>query len=94
MKSVNRKVLMTLLGAVLATPFVVIASVVGVHAAALADNVRADMFCVALALAGVAMRIADEHLALTSRTVRAQQGYGEPKHHTDLRGASTISPGY
>lgn len=94
MKSVNRKVLMTLLGVVLSTPFLVIASVVGIQAAALADNVRAEVFCIALALAGVAMRIVDGHLALTSRTVRAQQGYGEPKDNTDLRVASTISPGY
>lgn len=94
MKSVNRKVLMTLLGVVLATPFLVIASVVGVHAAALADNVRAEVFCFALALAGVAMRIVDGHLALTSQSIRSQRGYGEPKHNTDLQGASTISPGY
>ena len=94
MKSVNRKVLMTLLGVVLATPFLVIALIVGVHAAALADNVRAEVFCLALALAGVAMRIADGHFALTSQSVRSQRGYGEPKHNTDLQGASTISPGY
>jgi hypothetical protein len=94
MRSVNGKVLMALLGVVLATPFLVIASVVGVHATALTGNVRADVFCVALVLASVAMRIADGHLALTSRTVRAERGYGEPKHNTDLQAASTISPGH
>lgn len=94
MRSVNRKVLMVLLGVVLATLFLVIASVVGVHAASLADSARADVFCVALVLVVVAMRIADGHLALTSRTVRAERGYGKPKHNTDLQAASTISPGH
>jgi len=94
MKSVNRKVLMTLLGVVLATPFLIIASVVGVHAAALADNVRPDVFCLLLALACVAVRIGDGNLVLTSSTERPKRGYVEPKDNTDLRGASTISPGY
>lgn len=91
MKSVNRKVLMILLGVALAAPFLTIASVVGVYAAALADNVRVDVFCVGLALASVAMRIADGHLAL--RTERTKQGV-EPNGNTDLRKSSIISPGY
>jgi hypothetical protein len=68
MKSVNRKVLMTLLGVVLAAPFLGIASVVGVHIAALAHNVRVDVFCVGLALASAAVRIVDGHLALKTGT--------------------------
>ena len=92
MKSVNRKVLMTLIGVVLAAPFLAIASVVGVHAAALADNVRVDMFCVGLALASVAVRIVDEHLAL--RTERTGQGYFGPNGNTDLRKSSVIRPRY
>jgi hypothetical protein len=91
MKSVNRKVLMTLLGVALAAPFLTIASVVGVHAAALADNVRVDVFCVGLALASVAVRIVDGHLAL--RTERTRQGI-KPNGNTDLRKSSIISPGY
>ena len=91
MKSVNRKVLMTLLGVALAVPFLTIASVVGVYAAALADNVRIDVFCVGLALASVAVRIVDGHLAL--RTERTRQG-DEPTGDTNLRESSIISPGY
>ena len=94
MKSVNRKVLMTLFGVVLAVPFLVIASLVGVHAATLIDNVRIDVFCVALALVSVAVRIIDGHLALTSRSERPERAYVERKDNTDLRRASTISPGY
>ena len=94
MKSVNRKVLMTFFGVVLAIPFLLLASVVGVHVAALADNVRIDVFCVALALASVVARMVDGHLALTGRTERPKRGYVEHKDNTDLRRASTISPGY
>jgi hypothetical protein len=94
MKSINRKVLMTLFGVVLATPFLLMASVVAVHVAALADNVRVDVLCIALALASVAVRIVDGHLALTGKVVLAERGSDEPKDKHDLRGASTISPGY
>jgi hypothetical protein len=75
MKSVNRKLLMTLIGVVLAAPFLAISSVVGVHAAALAENVRGDMFCLGLALASVAVRILDQHQALrTEETERVISG--------------------
>jgi hypothetical protein len=92
MKSVNRKVLMTLLGVVLAAPFLVIASVVGVHAAALAENVRVDVFCVGLALASVAVRIVDGHLAL--RTEQTGKVHFEPNGNTDLPNSSLISLRY
>jgi hypothetical protein len=92
MKSVNRKVLMTLIGVVLVAPFLAIASVVGVHAAALADNVRVDMFCVGLALASVAVRILDQHLAL--KTEGTVEGYFSSNGHTGLRKSSVISPRY
>ncbi len=92
MKSVNRKVLMILTGVVLAAPFLAIASVVGVHAAALADNVRVDMFCLGLALASVAVRIVNEHLAL--RTERTQRSYFRVNGHTDLQESSVIGPRY
>jgi len=94
MKSVNRKVLMTLIGVAIATPFLVAASLVGVHVAALADNVRIDMFFIVLALASVAVRILDGHFAATGRTEQAERGYVKTNDHTDLRRVSTISPGY
>ena len=94
MKSVNRKVLMTLVGVVLATPFLLMATVVGVHVAALADNMRVEVLCIALALASVAVRIVDGHLALTGKVVSTERGSNESKGNNDLRGASTISPGY
>jgi hypothetical protein len=72
----------------------VIASLVGVHVAALADNVRTDVFFVVLALASVAIRILDGHLAATSRTEQAERGYVKTNDNTDLRRVSTISPGY
>jgi hypothetical protein len=91
MKSVNRKVLMTLIGLVLAAPFLAISSVVGVHAAALAENVRVDMFCLGLALASVAVKILDQHQAL--RAEESGQGYFRPNGNTNLK-SSEISPRY
>jgi len=92
MKSVNRKVLMTLIGVAIATPFLVAASLVGVHVAALADNVRIDLFFIFLALASVALRILDG--VATGRTEQAERGYVKTNDNTDLRRVSTISPGY
>ena len=94
MKSVNRKVLMTLIGVAIATPFLVAASLVGVHVAALADNVRIDLLFVSLALASVAARILDGRFAATGRTEKAERGYVKTNDNTDLRRVSTISPGY
>lgn len=92
MKSVNRKVLMTLVGVALVAPFLMIASVVGIHAATLAANVRVDVFCVVLALASVAGRIVDGHLAL--RTERTSRGHRGPNANTNPRRSSMIGPGY
>ena len=94
MKSVNRKVLMTLIGVAIATPFLGAASLVGVHVAALADSVRADVFFLVLAMASVAVRILDGHFAATGRTEHAERGYVKTNDNTDLQRVSTISPGY
>jgi hypothetical protein len=94
MKSVNRKVLMTLIGVAIATPFLAVASLVGVHVAALADNVRTDVFFLVLAMASVAVRILNGHFAATGRTEQAERGYVKTNDNTDLRRVSTISPGY
>jgi len=90
MKSVNRKFQMTLLGVVLATPFLVIASVIGAHITALADNVRVDVLCVALASVSIAVKIFDG-LALRGKTEQLQGSTVETNGNTDLRGKSTIS---
>jgi phosphatidylglycerophosphate synthase len=94
MKSVNRKILMTLVGVVLAIPFLFMASVVGVHVATLADSVRVEVLCIALALASVAVRIVDGYFARIHKVVSVELGSNERKEDNDLRGASTISPGY
>ena len=94
MKSVNRIVLMTLIGVAIATPFLVVASLVGVHVAALAENVRMDLFFIIFGLTSVAVRILDGHFAATGRTEQAERGYVKTNDNTDLRRVSTISPGY
>jgi hypothetical protein len=90
MKSVNRKFQMTLLGVVLATPFLVIASVIGAHITSLADNVRVDVLCVALASVSIAVKIFDG-LALRGKSKQTQGSTVETNGNTDLLGKSTIS---
>jgi hypothetical protein len=91
MKSENRKVQMTLLGVLLATPFLVIASVVGAHITSLADNVRVDVLCVALAFVSIAVKIFEGRFVVRSKTEYAKHGYVEPEVNTNLRGESHSS---
>jgi len=67
MKSVNRKiVLMALIGVVLVAPFLLIASIVGIHAVTLTTNAKPEVFCLLLALASIAARITDGRLDLAN----------------------------
>jgi len=67
MKSVNRKIaLMALIGVVLVAPFLLIASIVGIHAVTLATNAKPEVFCLLLALASIAARITDGRLDLAN----------------------------
>ncbi|HEY5402165.1 MAG TPA: hypothetical protein VIJ87_02790 [Pyrinomonadaceae bacterium] len=88
MKSENRKVQMTLLGVVVTTPFLVLASVVGAHITSLADNVRVDVLCVAIAFVSIAMKMVDG-LAFRGRTEQEQCGDVETNGNTALRVEST-----
>jgi len=81
---------MTLLGVVLATPFLVLASVVGAHISSLADNMRVDILCVALAFVSIAIQIVDG-LARRCNTEQAQSSKVEHNGNTDLRGESPLS---
>jgi hypothetical protein len=90
MKSVNPKIQLTLLGVVIATPFLVIASVVGAHITSLADNVRVDVLCVTLASVSIAVKVLEGHFALRSKTEKAERGDVETKGSTDMRGKSSI----
>jgi hypothetical protein len=86
MKSVNRKiVLMALFGVVLVAPFLGIASIVGIHAATLAPNAKPEVFCLLLALASIAARISDGHLALANTT-------GERKRDNPGEHLSAVRP--
>lgn len=67
MKSVNRKIIVpSLIGVALVAPFLMVASVVGIHAATLAANARPEVFCLLLALASIAARVSEWHVALTN----------------------------
>ena len=88
MKSENRKVQMTLLGVVVTTPFLVLASVVGAHITSLADNVRVDVLCVAIAFVSIAMKMVGG-LAFRGRTEQEQCGDVETNGNTALRVEST-----
>ena len=98
MKSVNRKVLFSLLGIAVATPFLVIALVVGVRAIALADSLQGDLLVAVLGLASLAVStgasIGEGRIGLRREGARARQVHVESESETDLRGISTLNHGY
>jgi small-conductance mechanosensitive channel len=98
MKSVNRKVLFSLLGIAVATPFLVIALVVGVRAIALADSLQGDLLVAVLALASLVAStgasIGEGRIGLRREGAHAKHVRVESESETDLRGISTLNHGY
>jgi hypothetical protein len=82
MKSVDRKIIvLTLFGVVLVAPFLVIASVLGIHAATLVPSAKPEVFCLLLALASIAARISDGHVALTNTAEERKRVRENPGEH-------------
>jgi len=77
-----------LLAVVVTTPFLVLAAVVGAHITSLADNVRVDVLCVAIAVVSVAMKMVDG-LAFRGRTEQELRSDLETNGNTSLRVKST-----
>jgi hypothetical protein len=93
MKSENRKFLLTLLGVVIATPFLLVGVIVAIHAAALAENLKAEAFLLALAFASSAVGVANGQISLSGSKQKVDRSFADTHENTDL-GASTISHSY
>lgn len=94
MKNVNRKVLLSLLGIVIAAPFLVIALVIGARVAAVADSLQGELLVAALALGSVFVGAGEGRIALRGENALAKQGRLETESDTDLHGAPAHSHGY
>ena len=94
MKSTNRKMLLSLLGVAVATPFLVIALVLGARATALADSLQGDLLVVVLALASLVASIGEGRIVLRRESAPARCGSVESNGEPDLRGISTLNHGY
>ena len=92
MKNVNRKIWFPLLGVAVATPFLVIAIIVGLRATALADSLQGDLLVVLLGLASVVASLGEGRLGLKPESAPAQ--CVEADRERDLRSLSTLNPGY
>ena len=94
MKTVNRKMLLSLLGIALAAPFLVIALVLGARATALADGLQGDLLVVVLALASLVASMGEGRLVLKREVVPARRGNAQREGESDLSGVSTLNHGY
>jgi hypothetical protein len=94
MKNVNRKIWFSLLGFAVATPFLVIAIVVGLRATALADSLQGDLLVVVLGLASVVASLGEGRLGLKRENAPARCDRVEADREAELRGLSTLNPGY
>lgn len=90
MKSVNRKVLFSLLGIAIATPFLVSALLVGARLAAVTDSLQGELSVVVLALGGIFASIGEGRIALRGGTKRRLETNGD----TNLCAASALDHGY
>lgn len=94
MKNVNRTLLLSLLGVAAATPFVVIAFVVGVKATALADSLQGGLLYVVLALASLVASMGEGRIGLRSEGAPTKRNRVELENKPDVRGVSTLNHGY
>ena len=97
MKKLNRTVLLSLLGVAVATPFVIIALVVGARATALANGLQSDLLVVVLALASLVASMGEGLIGMNGQKLGpagAKRNRVEPQSENDLRKASTFNHGY
>jgi len=94
MKSVNRKVLFSLLGIAVATPFLVIALVVGGRATALANSLQGDLLVVVLGLASVVASLGEGHIGLRREVAPTRRNHVEAERESERNGLSTLNHGY
>lgn len=94
MKSMNRKILFSLLGVAVATPFLIIALVVGLRATALADSLQGDLLVVVLGLASVVASLGEGRIGLKREGAPARCDSVDSDRERDLSGLSTLNPGY
>ena len=98
MKSVNRKVFFSLLGIAVATPFLVIALVVGLRATALAGSLQGDLLVAVLGLASLVAStgasLGEGRIGLSRESAAAKSGRVETEGDSDLRGISKLNHGY
>ena len=94
MKAVTTKMLVSLVGVLLAAPFFVVALVVGARAVALSQGSRDDLLLMALALCGAAISIANGMGRRAAKEKNVARGRTEAGSGTAPRGASVIHLGY
>ena len=94
MKNSNRKLLLSLLGIVVAAPFVIIALVVGLRATALANSPQGDLLVVVLALASVVASLGEGRIGMRRASAPVLSKGVEGDCESDLRGMSTLTHGF
>jgi hypothetical protein len=94
MKAVTAKMLVSLVGVLLAAPFFVVALVVGARAVALSQGSRDDLLLAALALCGAAISIANGMGRRAAKERSAAREHTEAGGRTASRNASAIHLGY
>jgi hypothetical protein len=87
MKSANRKMLLSLLGVAVATPFLVIALVLGARATNIAHSLQGDLLLVVLVVASLVASIGEGRLVLKREAVLARHDERESEEGPELHAA-------
>ncbi|MDT4894999.1 MAG: hypothetical protein QOH25_76 [Acidobacteriota bacterium] len=94
MKAVTTKMIVSLIGILLAAPFFIVAVIIGARAVALSQGAQDDLLLVALALGGAVASIANGMGQRAAREKHAASQHGGVTDSTRTRGASMIHLGY
>jgi Na+/proline symporter len=94
MKAVTAKMLVSLIGILVATPFFAVALIVGARAVAVSQGTQDDLILAALALAGALASVVNGMGGRTKQDRPAANKPNEARANGLTSGASTIHLGY
>ena len=94
MRSMTNKMLVSLVGVALATPFFVIAVIVGARVVSLAESAQDDLLLIGLAAGGAVVSMINGFGRRTGQVEQADKSRAQVKKDAGCQGSSVINLGY
>jgi hypothetical protein len=94
MRAVTNKMVISLVGIIIAAPFFAVALIAGAHAVRLAQGLQDDVLLVALAAAGAIISMINGFGRRTAKAAGRGERQSETRNNGASKGASVITLGY